>query len=168
MLFFLPLTPPSTPSGFMPKAMFAGIFLVVGWGSVEGNPIVHKTLFLLRDPNLTPRDHPLHGVRKSSIAKFIGIQWLFFAMIIAVSETLGELLLGRVFVACADTALLSQPESDSPSSSPFSFLFDTSTFHACLHRKSSSSWMRRPPIPKPCSSRSEDRCRPNTAVRGAV
>ncbi|ORY90129.1 HCO3 transporter family-domain-containing protein [Leucosporidium creatinivorum] len=74
--------------GLMSKAMFAGIFLVVGWGSVEGNPIVHKTLFLLRDPNLTPRDHPLHGVRKSSIAKFVGIQWLFFAMIIAVSETL--------------------------------------------------------------------------------
>lgn len=75
----------------MSKAMFAGIFLVVGWGSVEGNGIVHKTLFLLRDPTLTPREHPLHDVRKSSILKFVGIQWLFFAMIIAVSETLGEL-----------------------------------------------------------------------------
>lgn len=76
----------------MSKAMFAGIFLVVGWGSVEGNGITHKTLYLLRDPNLTPADHPLLKVKKSSVAKYVGIQWFVFAAIIAVSETIGACL----------------------------------------------------------------------------
>ncbi|GAA6041008.1 hypothetical protein JCM8097_000538 [Rhodosporidiobolus ruineniae] len=74
--------------GLMPRAMFAGIFLVVGWGSVEGNGIVHKTLFLLRDPKMTPSTHPLFAVRKVAILKFVAIQWLFFGAIIAVSETI--------------------------------------------------------------------------------
>lgn len=74
--------------GLMSRAMFAGIFIVVGWGSVEGNGIVHKTLYVLRDSNLIPPDHPLKEIRKSSILKFIGVQWLFFAAIIAISETI--------------------------------------------------------------------------------
>ncbi|GAA5961225.1 hypothetical protein JCM3765_002876 [Sporobolomyces pararoseus] len=74
--------------GLMSRAMFAGIFIVVGWGSVEGNGIVHKTLYLLRDSNLIPSDHPLKEIKKSSIFKFIGVQWLFFAAIIAISETI--------------------------------------------------------------------------------
>ncbi|GAA5840606.1 hypothetical protein JCM3766R1_000709 [Sporobolomyces carnicolor] len=74
--------------GLMSRAMFAGIFIVVGWGSVEGNGIVHKTLYLLRDRELIPPDHPLKEIKKMSIFKFIGVQWLFFAAIIAVSETI--------------------------------------------------------------------------------
>ncbi|BGP21228.1 inorganic anion exchanger [Rhodotorula toruloides] len=74
--------------GLMSRAMFAGIFLVVGWGSVEGNGIVHKTLYLLRDRRMTPSSHPLFNIKKSSIVKFIAIQWLFFAAMIAVSETI--------------------------------------------------------------------------------
>ena len=78
----------------MPRALFAGVFLVVGWGSVESNDIVHKTLFLLRDSRLIPLDHPLRGVKKLSIAKFVAIQWAFYAGIIAISETIGESLSG--------------------------------------------------------------------------
>ncbi|BGP44345.1 hypothetical protein JCM10450v2_000156 [Rhodotorula kratochvilovae] len=74
--------------GLMSRAMFAGIFLVVGWGSVEGNGIVHKTLFLLRDRRMTPSTHPLFNIHKRSVARFISIQWLFFAAIIAISETI--------------------------------------------------------------------------------
>ncbi|KAJ8297285.1 putative transporter [Rhodotorula toruloides] len=74
--------------GLMSRAMFAGVFLVVGWGSVEGNGIVHKTLYLLRDRRMTPSSHPLFNIKKSSIVKFIATQWLFFAAMIAVSETI--------------------------------------------------------------------------------
>ncbi|GAA5836117.1 hypothetical protein JCM11251_007374 [Rhodosporidiobolus azoricus] len=74
--------------GLMSRAMFAGIFIVVGWGSVEGSGIVHKTLFLLRDPDMTPPTHPLYNIKKSSIFKFVAIQWIVFAAIIAVSETI--------------------------------------------------------------------------------
>lgn len=75
--------------GLMPRALFAGIFFVVGWGSVEGNGIVHKTLFLLRDPKMTPREHILLTVPKRKIALFVGIQWLFFAMTFGISQTIG-------------------------------------------------------------------------------
>ncbi|KAK4047473.1 hypothetical protein OIV83_005385 [Microbotryomycetes sp. JL201] len=74
--------------GLMSRAMFAGIFIVVGWGSVEGNAVVHKTLFLLRDPKLTPVDHPLLTLSKKAIIKFVLIQWFFFAATIAVSENI--------------------------------------------------------------------------------
>lgn len=74
----------------MPRALFAGVFLVVGWGSIESNPIIHKTLFLLRDSHLIPLDHPLVGLKKLSIAKFLAIQWAFYAAIIAISETIGQ------------------------------------------------------------------------------
>ena len=73
----------------MSRAMFAGVFLVVGWASVESSGIIHKTLFLLRDPKLTPPDHPLNTARKRSIIKYIAVQWLFFAAIVAISETVG-------------------------------------------------------------------------------
>ncbi|GAA6047562.1 hypothetical protein JCM3770_005809 [Rhodotorula araucariae] len=74
--------------GLMSRAMFAGVFLVVGWGSVEGNGIVHKTLFLLRDLRMTPSTHPLFNISKRSVARFIAIQYAFFAAIIAISETI--------------------------------------------------------------------------------
>jgi len=76
----------------MSRAMFAGIFIVVGWGSVEGNSIVHKTLYLLRDRRMTPSTHPLYNISRRSILRFVAIQWLFFAAIIAISETIGASL----------------------------------------------------------------------------
>jgi len=77
--------------GTMPRALFAGVFLVVGWGSIEGNGITHKTLFLLRDPKMTPRGHILLSVPKRKIALFVGIQWLFFAMTFAISQTIAAI-----------------------------------------------------------------------------
>ena len=79
--------------GLMPRALFAGVFLVVGWGSIEGNGITHKTLFLLRDPKMTPRDHILLTVPKRKILLFVFIQWLFFAMTFAISQTIGTSLM---------------------------------------------------------------------------
>lgn len=66
-----------------------GVFLVVGWGSIEGNGITHKTLFLLRDRRMTPRDHILLGVRRRKIFLYVFIQWLFFAMTFSISQTIG-------------------------------------------------------------------------------
>lgn len=74
--------------GLMPQPMFAGIFVVVGWGSVEGSEIVHKTLFLLRDRRQTPPRHPLFHLKRASILRYVAIQWFFFAAIIAISETI--------------------------------------------------------------------------------
>ncbi|GAA95488.1 uncharacterized protein L969DRAFT_15407 [Mixia osmundae IAM 14324] len=74
--------------GTMPRALFAGVFLMVGWASVENNGILHKTLFLLRDPKMTPVDHPLLKVSKRTILRFISVQWFVFGASVAVSQTL--------------------------------------------------------------------------------
>lgn len=76
--------------GLMPRALFAGVFLVVGWGSIEGNGITHKTLFLLRDPKMTPREHILLTIPRRKTFLFVLIQWLFFAMTFGISQTKGK------------------------------------------------------------------------------
>jgi hypothetical protein len=52
--------------------------------------ILHKFLFLCRDPNLTPPDHPLLKVKKSKIALFISVQLFVYAASVAISQTIGE------------------------------------------------------------------------------
>ena len=80
-----------TALGTMPRALFAGVFLVVGWGSIEGNGITHRTLFLLRDRKMIPREHILLYVRRRKIFLFVGIQWLVFAMTFAISNTIAAI-----------------------------------------------------------------------------
>lgn len=74
--------------GTMPRAVFAGIFILVGWASIERNSITLRTLAIFRDRRLAPPDEPLNTVRRSKIALFVGIQWLFAAMTIAISATI--------------------------------------------------------------------------------
>lgn len=74
--------------GTMPRAVFAGIFLLVGWGSIERNIIMSRTLAVLRDRALSPPGDPLNQIRKRKIAFFVGIQWFFFATTFAISQTI--------------------------------------------------------------------------------
>lgn len=74
--------------GTMPRAVFAGIFILVGWASIERNNITMRTLAIFRDRRLSPPDEPLNTVRRSKIALFVGIQWLFAAMTIGISATI--------------------------------------------------------------------------------
>ncbi|SNX83191.1 related to BOR1 - boron efflux transporter [Melanopsichium pennsylvanicum] len=74
--------------GTMPRAVFAGVFILVGWASIERNNITMRTLAIFRDRALSPPDEPLNTVRRSKIALFVGIQWLFAAMTIAISATI--------------------------------------------------------------------------------
>ncbi|KAH7106762.1 anion exchange family protein [Auriculariales sp. MPI-PUGE-AT-0066] len=83
----------------MPRAVFAGIFLLVGWASIEDNPIIHNTIFLVRERRTIPHDHPLRDVRKVQIAKFVSIQWLVFGSSLALSQTLAAIGFPLVFMA---------------------------------------------------------------------
>ncbi|PWN22694.1 hypothetical protein BCV69DRAFT_244614, partial [Microstroma glucosiphilum] len=74
--------------GTMPRAVFAGIFVLVGWGSIEGNIITSRTLAIFRDRAVAPADDPLNQLRRSKIALFVGIQWFFFAITFAISQTI--------------------------------------------------------------------------------
>ncbi|WFC94464.1 hypothetical protein MBRA1_001094 [Malassezia brasiliensis] len=81
--------------GTMPRAVFAGVFLVVGWASVESNPIILRTLSLLQDRSAVPMAKsarpPLMQLRRRTIALFVGIQWVFFGMTIAISQTIAAI-----------------------------------------------------------------------------
>ncbi|KAI8457845.1 HCO3 transporter family-domain-containing protein, partial [Phakopsora pachyrhizi] len=85
--------------GTMPRALFAGIFISVGWGSIEGNGIVENTLYLLRDPNMTPPDHKLNPLKKKVIIKFISIQWFIFTIMVAISQTIAAIGFPLVIIA---------------------------------------------------------------------
>lgn len=74
--------------GTMPRAVFAGIFVLVGWASIERNSITLRTLAIFRDRQLAPPNEPLNTIRRSKIALFVSIQWLFAAMTIAISATI--------------------------------------------------------------------------------
>merc|ERR1712000_260909 len=72
----------------MPRAIFSGVFFIVGWGSIESNGIVKKILFLLREKRFQQPDDPLLKVRKRAIYHFIGWQLLGWACTVVNTITL--------------------------------------------------------------------------------
>lgn len=60
----------------MPRAIFSGVFFIVGWGSIGGNEIIVKILYLLQEPRFRQPSNPLNRVRKRQIAHFVGWQLL--------------------------------------------------------------------------------------------
>lgn len=77
--------------GTMPRAIFAGIFVLVGWSSIESNPITTRTLAIFKDRHLGNIHDELGGLQRRKIALFVGIQWVFFAMTIAISQTIAAI-----------------------------------------------------------------------------
>lgn len=75
----------------MPRAIFSGVFFVVGWGSIEGNGIVKKLLFLLRENRFQQPDDPLLRVRKRAIGHYVGWQLLGWATTVAISQTIAAI-----------------------------------------------------------------------------
>lgn len=87
--------------------------------SIDDNPVTTRTLAIFKDRNagsLTPED----SLKRSKIALFVGVQWVFFAMSFAISNTIGESELS--FAQCmrasdADSPCYVQLPLVSPSSS---------------------------------------------------
>ncbi|KAL3475108.1 HCO3 transporter family-domain-containing protein [Aspergillus californicus] len=75
----------------MPAAVFAGVFLIVGWGSIESNGILKKMIFLLRENRFIQRDEPLLSVRRPKICLYISCETLPIAACVAVSQTIAAI-----------------------------------------------------------------------------
>ncbi|KAK1987778.1 HCO3 transporter family-domain-containing protein [Colletotrichum cereale] len=75
----------------MPAAVFAGVFFVVGWGSIESNSILQKFLYLQAEKRFVQRDEPLLQVRRRKIWLYIALQFVDVAACVAVSHTLGAI-----------------------------------------------------------------------------
>jgi hypothetical protein len=72
---------------FEPRVIFCSWFM--GADALQGNGITLKILFFLRDKTLTPRDEPLHKVRKSRILLFVVVQLVGFGATFAITQTVG-------------------------------------------------------------------------------
>lgn len=75
----------------MPIAVFAGVFLIVGWGSIESNGIVQKAVYLCRENRFIQRDEPLLRVRNRKIILFISCQIIGVAACVAISQTIAAI-----------------------------------------------------------------------------
>ncbi|KAL7772542.1 hypothetical protein CFE70_002501 [Pyrenophora teres f. teres 0-1] len=75
----------------MPAAVFAGVFFVVGWGSIESNGIVSKALYLVSERRFLQGDEPLNTVSRKKIMLFIGLQIFGVACTVAISQTIAAI-----------------------------------------------------------------------------
>ncbi|KAM5360160.1 hypothetical protein ACJA88_014922 [Fusarium oxysporum] len=75
----------------MPAAVFAGVFFIVGWGSIESNGILQKLIYLQSERRFIQRDDPMLHVRRRKIILFIGLQLVGVAACVAVSHTLAAI-----------------------------------------------------------------------------
>ncbi|RYP77631.1 hypothetical protein DL771_000999 [Monosporascus sp. 5C6A] len=75
----------------MPAAVFAGVFFVVGWGSIESNGILQKFIHLQAEDRFIQRDEPLLRVRSRKILLYISIQVITVAACVAISHTIAAI-----------------------------------------------------------------------------
>ncbi|KAH9241602.1 hypothetical protein K456DRAFT_30014 [Colletotrichum gloeosporioides 23] len=71
----------------IPHGVLAGLFFVMGVQALEGNGITLKILFLLKDKNLTPPNHPLNQIRRRAVWQFVAIELVGFGATFAITQT---------------------------------------------------------------------------------
>ncbi|GAB7350870.1 hypothetical protein MBLNU459_g1391t4 [Dothideomycetes sp. NU459] len=75
----------------MPRCLFAGVFFVVGWGSIEGNGITKKVIFLIKEHRFIDPAEPLLRVPRKKIMLFLLLQILGVGFSVAISQTIGAI-----------------------------------------------------------------------------
>ncbi|KAL4979521.1 hypothetical protein BDW66DRAFT_157344 [Aspergillus desertorum] len=72
----------------IPAAVFAGVFFIVGWGSIESNGMMKKIIFLLREKRFVPRHEKLLRVKRRSIILYLACEIVPVAACVAISQTI--------------------------------------------------------------------------------
>lgn len=75
----------------MPRALFAGVFLVVGWGSIGPNPILNNLMFICTERKFIDPSEPRLTLKRSRIALYISIQIVDVAICVGMSQTIGAI-----------------------------------------------------------------------------
>lgn len=75
----------------MPRCLFCGVFFVVGWGSIEGNGITAKVLFLCKERRFIDPVDPLCSIPRKKIMLFLLFQILGVGFSVAISQTIGAI-----------------------------------------------------------------------------
>jgi hypothetical protein len=77
--------------GTMPRALLSGVFFVVGWGSIEGNGIIEKLIFLCTENRFIQPSNPLLKIPKRRILLFVFFQLLTWALSVSISQTIAAI-----------------------------------------------------------------------------
>ncbi|KAL5051981.1 hypothetical protein BDW71DRAFT_202122 [Aspergillus fruticulosus] len=83
----------------IPAAVFAGVFFIVGWGSIESNGIVKKIIFLLREKRFVPQHEKLLHVKKRKIVLYLACEAVPVAACVAISQTIAAVGFPVVIIA---------------------------------------------------------------------
>ncbi|KAF7916255.1 uncharacterized protein EAE97_012133 [Botrytis byssoidea] len=75
----------------MPRALFSGVFFVVGWGSIETNGITQKLLFLFSERRFIQKGEPLLQVKRRKIWLYLLCQIVGVAAPVAISLTIAAI-----------------------------------------------------------------------------
>ncbi|CZR53946.1 related to human band 3 anion transport protein [Phialocephala subalpina] len=82
----------------MPRAIFSGVFFVVGWGSIENNGITQKLIFLLSERRFIQKGEPLLQIRRRKIWLYLVCQIIGVALPVAISQIIAAI--GFPVVVC--------------------------------------------------------------------
>ncbi|KAL3418221.1 hypothetical protein PVAG01_09936 [Phlyctema vagabunda] len=75
----------------IPRAIFSGVFFIVGWGSIESNGMTQKFLFLLTEDRFVQRGQSCLGVRSSKIWLYLICQMIGVIAPVAISQTIAAI-----------------------------------------------------------------------------
>ena len=73
------------------RAVLAGVFISIGWGSVEVNEMTHNFLHLIRDPNHVNYEDRLLRLSRKTIFTYSSIMFLGFAALFIISQTIAAI-----------------------------------------------------------------------------
>lgn len=75
----------------MPRALFAGVFFVVGWGSVGSSAIIHNALFTWRERRFIDPSEPRLTIKRRRIWLYIAFQLFGVLSSVAISQTIAAI-----------------------------------------------------------------------------
>lgn len=75
----------------IPRALFAGVFFVVGWGSVGGSPIVANALFTMRERRFVDPSNPKLTIKRRRLWLYIAFQLAGVLSSVAISQTIAAI-----------------------------------------------------------------------------
>lgn len=75
----------------IPRALFGGVFFVVGWGGLEGNGIMAKIIYLIREPRFIQPDEPLLQIPRKRVAFYLFWQIFGITATVGVSQTIAAI-----------------------------------------------------------------------------
>lgn len=75
----------------IPRALFAGVFFIVGLGGILGSNILSSLVFLMSERRFLNPSDPRLALSRSRIVMFVGLQITAVAATVAISQTIGAI-----------------------------------------------------------------------------